>query len=105
MDGEKSDKVKAMEAFLKLKSKTRRKIEERFRKDNGHQESSFRKAFAKVGRNEPCVCGSGKKYKKCCWENLHDVYVEVKHGESKDTVQAGGRSVGAAEARGEDAAS
>lgn len=20
----------------------------------------------KVGRNEPCVCGSGKKYKKCC---------------------------------------
>ncbi len=21
---------------------------------------------AKVGRNEPCTCGSGKKYKKCC---------------------------------------
>lgn len=21
---------------------------------------------AKVGRNEPCICGSGKKYKKCC---------------------------------------
>jgi len=21
---------------------------------------------AKVGRNEPCPCGSGKKYKKCC---------------------------------------
>ncbi len=20
----------------------------------------------KVGRNEPCLCGSGKKYKKCC---------------------------------------
>ncbi len=20
----------------------------------------------KVGRNEPCPCGSGKKYKKCC---------------------------------------
>lgn len=20
----------------------------------------------KVGRNEPCTCGSGKKYKKCC---------------------------------------
>ena len=24
------------------------------------------KAEKKVGRNEPCVCGSGKKYKKCC---------------------------------------
>jgi preprotein translocase subunit SecA len=24
------------------------------------------KARKKVGRNEPCPCGSGKKYKKCC---------------------------------------
>lgn len=23
-------------------------------------------AEVKVGRNEPCLCGSGKKYKKCC---------------------------------------
>jgi uncharacterized protein YecA (UPF0149 family) len=20
----------------------------------------------KIGRNDPCTCGSGKKYKKCC---------------------------------------
>jgi len=25
-----------------------------------------RRAGKKVGRNEPCPCGSGKKYKKCC---------------------------------------
>lgn len=24
----------------------------------------------KVGRNQPCPCGSGKKYKKCCGRNL-----------------------------------
>lgn len=24
------------------------------------------RTVAKVGRNEPCPCGSGKKYKKCC---------------------------------------
>jgi tetratricopeptide (TPR) repeat protein len=23
-------------------------------------------ALSKVGRNDPCPCGSGKKYKKCC---------------------------------------
>jgi uncharacterized protein YecA (UPF0149 family) len=23
-------------------------------------------AIPKVGRNDPCPCGSGKKYKKCC---------------------------------------
>jgi preprotein translocase subunit SecA len=22
----------------------------------------------KIGRNEPCPCGSGKKYKKCCMQ-------------------------------------
>jgi len=25
----------------------------------------------KVGRNEPCPCGSGKKFKKCCGGQLH----------------------------------
>jgi preprotein translocase subunit SecA len=25
-----------------------------------------RKAQKKVGRNAPCPCGSGKKYKQCC---------------------------------------
>jgi tetratricopeptide (TPR) repeat protein len=24
--------------------------------------------MAKLGRNEPCPCGSGKKYKRCCLE-------------------------------------
>jgi preprotein translocase subunit SecA len=23
----------------------------------------------KPGRNDPCPCGSGKKYKKCCGKN------------------------------------
>src|SRR5262249_6953169 len=22
----------------------------------------------RAGRNDPCPCGSGKKYKKCCWD-------------------------------------
>ena len=25
-----------------------------------------KKASEKVGRNDPCPCGSGKKYKQCC---------------------------------------
>jgi hypothetical protein len=28
--------------------------------------SPIRRATPKTGRNEPCPCGSGKKYKKCC---------------------------------------
>ena len=30
------------------------------------QSSSYRRTLPKVGRNEPCPCGSGKKFKHCC---------------------------------------
>ena len=29
-------------------------------------EKPYRREEPKVGRNDPCPCGSGKKYKKCC---------------------------------------
>lgn len=31
-----------------------------------------KKAAEKIGRNDPCPCGSGKKYKKCCGSNISD---------------------------------
>ena len=38
--------------------------------DHGHHHHApagpFVRSRPKVGRNEPCPCGSGKKYKKCC---------------------------------------
>ena len=30
--------------------------------------TTMRRAVARIGRNEPCPCGSGKKYKHCCHE-------------------------------------
>ncbi|MEG1850349.1 MAG: SEC-C metal-binding domain-containing protein, partial [Oscillospiraceae bacterium] len=30
------------------------------------------KKAGKPGRNDPCPCGSGKKYKKCCGMNDED---------------------------------
>ena len=30
----------------------------------------IRRTEAKIGRNDPCPCGSGKKYKKCCGRDL-----------------------------------
>jgi predicted Zn-dependent protease len=45
--------------------------------------------MSKVGRNEPCPCGSGKKYKKCCEPSeqqlaadhakLHQLHNDVDH--------------------------
>ncbi|MCG2686411.1 preprotein translocase subunit SecA [Candidatus Parcubacteria bacterium] len=30
------------------------------------QKGTYTRAAGKVGRNDPCPCGSGKKYKRCC---------------------------------------
>ena len=35
--------------------------------DHEHEHSEpYVRAMPKVGRNDPCPCGSGKKFKKCC---------------------------------------
>ena len=36
---------------------------------SGGKVKTVRRAGRKVGRNEPCPCGSGKKYKQCCLRN------------------------------------
>lgn len=30
-----------------------------------------KKDGSKLGRNDPCLCGSTKKLKKCCWDLLN----------------------------------
>lgn len=34
--------------------------------DNNKTKKASPKQVNKIGRNEPCPCGSGKKYKQCC---------------------------------------
>ena len=31
---------------------------------------------SKIGRNDPCPCGSGRKYKKCCLHKYRDARLE-----------------------------
>ncbi len=58
------DEVDAME------EKRRRQQERELRMSHGGEEETkqkpVRRKTKKVGRNQPCPCGSGKKYKKCC---------------------------------------
>ena len=35
-------------------------------KDELVERGPYRRKEAKIGRNAPCPCGSGKKYKNCC---------------------------------------
>jgi SEC-C motif-containing protein len=38
----------------------------RFLDAKGIQIGTYRRPEPKIGRNDPCSCGSGKKFKKCC---------------------------------------
>jgi preprotein translocase subunit SecA len=46
--------------------KTQKKKMQLSRGDSGSKPAPVKREGKKVGRNEPCPCGSGKKYKKCC---------------------------------------
>ncbi len=37
--------------------------------DGSLEKKPAKRSATKVGRNDPCPCGSGKKYKKCCGRN------------------------------------
>ena len=37
---------------------------------DAYENGTYRREEAKIGRNDPCPCGSGKKYKKCCGRNI-----------------------------------
>ncbi len=45
-------------------------VDERTRRDAAFEADAFVETYVrpspKVGRNDPCPCGSGRKYKKCC---------------------------------------
>ncbi|MBQ2276150.1 MAG: preprotein translocase subunit SecA [Lachnospiraceae bacterium] len=38
-------------------------------KDDSAPKGPYVRKTAKIGRNDPCPCGSGKKYKQCCGSN------------------------------------
>lgn len=53
------------EGVLHERSRFRKEEESWYYLDGKGEESSLTEQ-KKVGRNSPCPCGSGKKYKKCC---------------------------------------
>ena len=58
---ETEETIKTKETFLKISPE--RFLDSRKSKEKNHWN---KKRSSKIGRNDPCPCGSGKKYKKCC---------------------------------------
>jgi preprotein translocase subunit SecA len=55
--------VRPAEAVAREKSKQNQLV---YSHDGEVARQPARRSKSKVGRNQPCPCGSGKKYKKCC---------------------------------------
>lgn len=60
------EKQKTREKELNELASDYSKTKEQRALENGGKVVPFKRTSSKVGRNEPCPCGSGKKYKKCC---------------------------------------
>ena len=45
-----------------------KKYQALFREDGSVKGETFRKKYTDVNRNDPCPCGSGRKFKKCCMD-------------------------------------
>ncbi|MCX8028090.1 MAG: preprotein translocase subunit SecA, partial [Thermodesulfovibrionales bacterium] len=55
---------------IQIKVETQQELQERAKQNTQHTLSDTKKEPTrkdrKIGRNDPCPCGSGKKFKKCC---------------------------------------
>ncbi|GAB1477237.1 preprotein translocase subunit SecA [Bacillota bacterium] len=58
--GDEDDRGRELPSAVKVPSRSQTGKQETVRKQ------------ASVGRNDPCPCGSGKKYKKCCGANMEE---------------------------------
>ena len=44
-------------------------VEETYPEEEAEPQVTFYREMPKIGRNDPCPCGSGKKFKNCCGKN------------------------------------
>ncbi len=51
-------------------TKRQRKQKMQMGRGESTEPSTYKRQGKKIGRNDPCPCGSGKKYKHCCGRNL-----------------------------------
>ena len=58
--------VAAAPQWLRFVEHAEQRYVDGFRADGTVRGETVRKQVSAVGRNDPCPCGSGKKFKKCC---------------------------------------
>ena len=59
-------RVRLVDEREKAEEAEKRMRQLRTNRDGDDQQVRTPRTVKKIGRNDPCPCGSGKKYKKCC---------------------------------------
>ncbi len=57
-------------------------------KEHFKRRITYKRSIKKIGRNEPCPCKSGKKFKDCCYyknkaKDIADIVEQLYKGEDK----------------------
>lgn len=76
--------VKVKESDMTEKQKENQQVSPN---DNKTKLGKMRIKKANKFRNKPCPCGSGKKFKKCCW-NKEEIEVKYTEKDGKRYIQA-----------------
>ena len=74
-DAIRQDTVKAM-LHIRVEQKVEREEVAKVtgtNKDDTSAKAPVKRKSAKIGRNDPCPCGSGLKYKQCCGKNADEI--------------------------------
>jgi preprotein translocase subunit SecA len=58
--------IAAPESMAELRAPESRQLTYSSGGEGEQKKKPVRRKEKKIGRNAPCPCGSGKKYKKCC---------------------------------------
>ena len=61
----KSDEEARLERRMEARRQQQQRLVEHRGEQRDHKQETVRRDGVKIGRNDPCPCGSGKKYKKC----------------------------------------
>ena len=59
--------AKSLEDAIKKAQALGKKIMPLDDRANEHLKAAMARKPPRVGKNDPCPCGSGKKYKRCCY--------------------------------------
>ncbi len=59
----------SMDVKTKIQKQAEKAIASSMKSEDGKGKTIIKNNEENIGRNDPCICGSGKKYKKCCGLN------------------------------------